>query len=231
MPFDPSPPRREPIINAPLVVTVTAGALVALHAVTYLASDTDYLKLQSDLALWPQRFWAPAGSEMAYDNPLQAGLTLISTALLHSGWMHVLTNSAMLLAFGAPSARVMGAGWGGASKWMLLFLASIAAGSLLYLFVRGAGGPPAVGASGGTSGLMAAAFLFGPSGRMRSPFSREFLTIGLAFAFINLVLVLAGPRLLGAPIAWEAHAGGFIGGAVMMLVLAPQHLRPRLVRR
>jgi len=229
MAFDPSSSRREPIINAPLVVTAAAGALVALHAVTYLASDTDYLKLQSDFALWPQRFWAPAGSEMAYDSPLQAGLTLISTALLHSGWMHVLTNSAMLLAFGAPSARVMGPGWRGAWKWMLLFLGAITAGSLVYLVVRGAGGPPAVGASGGTSGLMAAAFLFGPSGRMRSPFSREFITISLAFAFVNLILVLAGPQLLGAPIAWEAHAGGFVGGAAMMLLLAPRHLRPRLV--
>ena len=231
MAFDPSHSGREPIINAPVVVTATAGLLIVLHAVTYLTSDAEHLKLQSDFALWPQRFWAAAGTEMAYDNPLQGGLTLISTALLHSGWMHVLTNSAMLLAFGAPSARVMGPGGVGASKWMLLLVGAVTAGSLLYLVVRGAGGPPAVGASGGTSGLMAAAFLFGPSRRMRSPLSREFLTISLAFALINLVLVLAGPQLLGAPIAWEAHAGGFVGGGAMMLVLAPQHLRPRLVGR
>lgn len=231
MPFDPSQSRREPIINAPLVVTATACVLVGLHALMMLASDQEYNGVIVDFALWPKRFWAAAGSDFAYANPLHGPLTLVSTALLHSGWMHVLTNAAMLLAFGAATARYLGSGWGGASRWVLLLLASIIAGSLLYVVVRGAEGMPAMGASGGASGLMAATFLIGPDGRLRSPISRQFLGVSLAFAFVNLILVLIGPQMLGAPIAWEAHAGGYLGGAAMMIILAPQYLKPRLFKQ
>jgi membrane associated rhomboid family serine protease len=227
MAFESSTPRREPIINAPLVVTATAGLLVALHALVSFQGQEAQQDIWVEFAVFPYRFFLAQGVPDAYPDVMSKFLTLVSAALLHANWMHVLVNSAMLLAFGAPTARFMGPGWSGAGRWMLLLVVAIAAGSVLFLLVEGAGGPPMVGASGGTSGLMGAAFLIDRSGRLRSPLSREFLGVALVFALLNALLVFMGPQLLGSGIAWEAHAGGFIGGAAMMLVLAPRQLRFR----
>ena len=71
--------------------------------------------------------------------------------------MHVIVNAMMLLAFGTPVARAFGntpTGWG---LWMIVFLGSIIAGSALYLGLATVQSYYAVGASGGTSGLIAAA--------------------------------------------------------------------------
>jgi membrane associated rhomboid family serine protease len=103
---------------------------------------------------------------------------------------------------------------------MLVFVVSVVAGSIFYLAMYDVNGPYAVGASGGTSGLIAAAFLIDPyTGRRRSLWSPAFLKLTAAFAVINLLLVLAGPYLVGMGVAWEAHAGGYVAGALLMSIL------------
>ena len=54
-----------------------------------------------EFALAPERFWASAGSPEVYPDTFSGLLTLVSTALLHGDWMHVIVNALMLL----PSAR------------------------------------------------------------------------------------------------------------------------------
>jgi membrane associated rhomboid family serine protease len=76
-----------------------------------------------------------------------------------------------------------------------------------------------VGASGGTCGLIAAAFLIEIDGRRRKLGSREFLTTTVVFAAINAVLTFVAPYLFGMGIAWEAHVGGYVAGALLMAVL------------
>ncbi len=194
--------------------------LVGLHAGYEFASYDERVRMLFEFALAPSRFHAEAGSEIAYPTIFHAGLTLFSTALLHGDWIHVLMNAAMLLAFGTPVARALAdGGVTGAGKWMIVFLGSVAAGSILFLALNGPETAFAVGASGGTSGLIAAAFLLDPYGRVISPLSRQFLSATVVFIIINVVLVVAGPMLLGMGIAWEAHAGGYVAGACLILLL------------
>lgn len=214
-----SKPPRERIINAPTIVVVMSGLLVALHAAFSFSSFETQITLQYDYALVPRRFWAEAGSEDAYPSLIAGLLTLLSTGFLHADWMHVLVNAGMLLAFGTPVAQALGGGIGGAGKWMLVYLGAVIAGSAAYLALNGVDAGAAVGASGGTSGLMAAALLVGPGGALRSPLSPGFLGFTAAFAIGNAVLVLAGPSLIGAAIAWEAHAGGYVAGGILMLLV------------
>lgn len=212
--------RSEPIFSAPVIVVGMALLLVALHGATYLLSDADYVKIQYDYALVPRRFWDEGQFAHGYPDLFSALIPLVTTGFLHAGWLHVLVNSLMLLAFGTPTRRAMGPGFTGDLKWLALFLGAVVGGSIAYLGIVDVTGPAAVGASGGTSGLMAAAFLLDPYGRTVSPLSRGFLVMTLAFALANLMLVFAGPALIGSGIAWQAHAGGYVAGAALMLLLA-----------
>lgn len=223
-------PAREPVFSAPWLVVFMTLLLIALHGATYLLSDSDFVKLQYDYAVVPRRFWEEGQLAHGYPNIFAALITLVSTGFLHAGWLHVLVNAAMLLAFGAQTRRAMGPGAMGDLKWMLLFLGSIVGGSIGYLAAVDVTGPAAVGASGGTSGLMAAAFILDPYGRTVSPLSRGFLVMTVAFAIANLLLVFAGPALIGSGIAWQAHLGGYVAGALLMLALAPRRRRAEELR-
>lgn len=211
--------KQPPIFNAPPLVVVMALLLIGLYAVYAFAPASEQQSVLFDFALAPERFWAPAGSPVVYPDHLSGLVTLVSTALLHGDWMHVIVNSLMLLAFGTPVARAFGGAVTGWGLWMILFLGSVIAGSALYLALATASSPYAVGASGGVSGLIAAAFLIDPWGGKRALWSPDFLKLTLAIAIANVVLTLVAPFLLGTGLAWEAHVGGYIGGAILMTVL------------
>lgn len=218
----PREPERQPLFNAPLIAVGMAALLVALHGATYLLSDRGWVEMTYNYALAPRRFFAEAGADIAYDGAVAKLLTLVSSGFLHGGWMHVIMNSGMLLAFGTPVARTLGRDAPGVGKWLAVFFGAVALGSIVYLVLKGPTGGAAVGASGGVSGLMAAAMLIAPDGTVRSPLSRGFLTFTAIFAVANVALALAGPWVLGAGVAWEAHAGGYLAGAIFMLLLGPR---------
>lgn len=217
--LDDTPTPRQPILNAPLLVIGVAVVLVLLHAAFEFAPPIEQLAIRYDYALAPQRFWAHAGSPDVYPDAAAGLLTLLSSGLLHADWLHVIVNSMMLLALGTPVARALGTNIAGAAYWMLLFVVSVLAGSALYLALSNVDSPYLIGASGGVSGLFAAAFLIDPRGGKLTLWSRPFVGMTIAFAIANAALVLAGPFLLGAGVSWEAHAGGYVAGALMMVLL------------
>lgn len=215
------PRRRDhpPFINAPLLVVMMSALLVVLHALVAFSPDDVWSQVMWDYAVFPARFWAPAGTPDVYPDHFAGLITLVSTALLHADWMHVMVNALMLLAFGAPVARALGQDARGAAFWMLLFVSSVIGGSALYLMLAEVDSPFLIGASGGTSGLIAAAFLLDPWGAKRPMWAREFVMFSVVFALTNLLLVYAGPYIIGAGISWEAHLGGYIVGALLMTAL------------
>ena len=75
--------------------------------------------------------------------------TLITHALLHSDWLHLLINSAWLLAFGSLVAKRTSA-----LRFLSLFFVSAICGALLFLAVNGPIDVVMIGASGAVSGLM-----------------------------------------------------------------------------
>ncbi len=213
------PEKPPPFFTAPLIVLLTSALLVALHAGFSFAPVAEQNMIDANFALIPGRFWAPAGSSAVYPDAAAGLITLLSSGLLHLDWLHVMVNAFMLLAFGAPVARTLRAGIAGAGGFMLLFVASILGGSALYLALSDVNTPAMIGASGGVSGLAAAAFMLNPRGGKHALWSRPFVGMTLAFAAANLLLVLTGPFLVGAFVAWEAHAGGYIVGALLMAIL------------
>lgn len=213
------PTKPPPFFRAPMIVVATAGLLLVLHAAFSLSPVAVQNTIDSSFALIPERFWAPAGSPAVYPDAASGLLTLLSAGLLHLDWFHVIVNALMLLAFGTPVARALGPGPVAAGMWMLLFVVSVLGGSALYLVLTDANGPPMIGASGGVSGFAAAAFLLDGEGRKQALWSRPFVGMTVAFALANLLLAATGPFLVGAFLAWEAHAGGYVAGALLMALL------------
>ncbi len=211
--------RPPPFFKAPLLVVVMGALLAVLHAAYAFAPPIEQDAIAYNFALAPQRFWAPAGSQDVYPDALAGLLTLLSSALLHADWVHVAVNALMLIALGTPVLQALGRGVVGAGYWMLLFVVSVIGGSALYLALADVNSAYLIGASGGTSGLFAAVFLIDPRGGKLPLWSRQFLAMTGAFTLVNVLLVLTGPFLFGAPVSWEAHAGGYIAGALMMSIL------------
>jgi membrane associated rhomboid family serine protease len=253
---------RAPVFNMPGVVTASIGLILAIQAIReYVLSDVFDIRLVLDFALVPARWtiWfdpsragdilAAAGAGGAELGPMREAFaryivgegslepwTLLTYALLHGSWMHVIFNSVWLAAFGTPVARRCGA-W----RYAAIALAGIAAGGILHILIDPLSATPLVGASAGISALMAAAarFVFQPPAsayggagyappwQVRAPRPvetiPELLRNRTAVSFLaiwlvtNLLFGLVSMPLMAesTAIAWDAHLGGFVVGFLL----------------
>ena len=144
---------------------------------------------------------------------------LLTSMFVHGGWAHVAMNAVAALAFGPPVARLMG-GAKGAASFLLFYIACGLVATAGYGLVHPASYDSLVGASGAVFGLMGGALrLLGrPDHSLRRLRDRRFLTTAAVIMAVNAAAGLVGlaPGMDGARIAWEAHAFGFICGAVLI---------------
>jgi membrane associated rhomboid family serine protease len=126
---------------------------------------------------------------------------------VHGSWMHLVMNTLALLAFGAAAARPFGRGIMASAGFLFFFFACALAGVFAQYLVEPDSQIPMVGASTGISGCFAAA------GWARGGL-RGMLSLALPWLLINIVLALAGTQMWIA-IAWAAHIGGLVAGAIL----------------
>lgn len=126
---------------------------------------------------------------------------LLTTALVHGSIFHVLLNMYTLWIFGQFLENLLGRG-----RYLALYLLSALAGSLGVLFLADPF-TPVVGASGAIFGLMGAFLVI--QRRLGGNAKQLLVLIG-----INLVIGF----IPGLNIAWQAHVGGIIGGALLGLI-------------
>lgn len=140
-------PPRERAINLPPATAILAGGLILIHLLRQVLSPDldDWLILH--FALIPARL-----TEM----PLGLGAiaTLFTHMLLHGGWLHLIVNVGMLLAFAAALERLVGP-W----RMLLLALASGLGGAAIHVAIYAHDQSPMLGASGAISGLFGAMML------------------------------------------------------------------------
>ncbi len=158
--------------------------------------------------------------------------TVLSYALLHGGWTHLGLNSIWLVAFGTPVARRLGP-----LRFAIFMTAGALIGAVTHYGVEPTSLQPLIGASAAVSACMGAAlrFMFRPPAREpdgtaagssgpsasapRLPLiavfgdRRALAFIGVWF-LTNIVTGAAAVPfgLSDAPIAWQAHIGGFLMG-------------------
>ena len=205
-------------LGAPSVVYALCALLLAAYVGFVLSPDAVKDFVYFHFALIPARF-DPA-SQWRFSSWEEALGPLFGHVFLHGGWLHLGMNALVLLQGGPLVAQRLGA-W----RFLVVFFISALGGAVLFLLVNPGSEEPAVGASGAICGIFAAYFL-----AIRP-------TVGLAlrdrrvqqgifwFLAINVALAAAARYSGVLPIAWEAHLGGFIGGALAFVLLAPR-LRP-----
>ena len=202
----------EPLINLPFftkyLILTMVGILVAFQ---FLLSPEQQEWVFIHLGFMPARFTGAAQFESL------AILTPFTNMFLHASWLHIIMNAVMLLAFGSGVER-----WMGGKKMIALFVATGLFGIALHLALNPHSLSPVVGASGGISGLFAAAIIMlnqrnpSMSGRFGLwPLIIVWVGISVLFGFIG------DPQagISAGQIAWAAHVGGFLGGfAILKLI-------------
>lgn len=218
-PATPQPRPREPIFNIPPGTLWLALAMVAVFALQSLLEGRAWNWLLNTFAFVSTTFWPRTA-----DLPTAQGvMTLVSHAFLHADLVHLALNLGLLLAFGSFVERHLGL-----VRYLLVFALTAAAGALSEYLFRGAEPLALIGASGAVYGMTGAAirFMFAGGGAARRRSALGFVGV---FLGLNLVFGLTGlgDLLAGAAIGWKAHAGGFLVGALLSVLLGPRGLTRR----
>ena len=176
----------------------------------------------------PALYWLQTGlADEGYSLAFRAGTLwtggwwpgLITSMFVHASWGHVAMNAVGALAFAPPVARLM-PGPRGVAGFLAFYIVCGLAGTAGFALVHPDSFDPLVGASGAVFGLMGGAIrLLGRrTGGMRPLLDRRFLTMAAAIMGVNAAAGLIGlaPGADGARVAWEAHAFGFVAGALLI---------------
>jgi membrane associated rhomboid family serine protease len=175
------------------------------------------------------RRWGLVPSDMSAGSPA-AVVTLLTSMFLHAGWLHLIMNLIYLVVFGGAVEQRLGA-----SRFMLVYLASGLAGSLVYLLAQPNSDVPAIGASGAIAGLIAAHLRLFPGATIGSVAPVLFFQRAESMPALLLLLVWVVAQLFSGVasitsttgLAWSAHAGGFVTGLVLASFLRPRYASRR----
>jgi membrane associated rhomboid family serine protease len=150
--------------------------------------------------------------------------TLFTSMFLHGGFMHLVGNMLFLYVFGDNIEDAMGH-----ISYLLFYLLTGLAAAGLQIAFDTSSTIPVIGASGAISGVMGAYLVLFPHGRIRAIvvfgvigqviLVPAWIMIGLWF----LLQLFSGFMSLGVGgnaggIAFWAHVGGFIAGAILVFL-------------
>lgn len=158
-------------------------------------------------------------------SPFPEWVTLITSQFLHGGFLHVAGNMLFLWIFGNNVEDRLGH-----VKFIIFYLACGVLASLTQWYFSSASQIPSLGASGAIAGVMGAYILRYPKAKVLTliPLGIFFTTVRIsAFWFLGfwfLQQAFYGVASVNAPanigmegggIAYWAHAGGFVFGALL----------------
>jgi membrane associated rhomboid family serine protease len=149
-------------------------------------------------------------------------LTLLTCTFLHGGWMHFVGNMLFLWIFGDNVEDRFGR-----VRYLLFYVGCGVAASAAHLLTARDSPVPTIGASGAIAGVMGAYLFLYPHARVQ---------MLIVFGFLIDLVVLPAPFFLGywfllqllggfvdggtgGGVAWWAHIGGFVAGALVALLL------------
>jgi membrane associated rhomboid family serine protease len=139
--------------------------------------------------------------------------TLVTSAFLHLGILHIGFNMYALWLFGPIIEQLYGH-----VEYLILYLLCALGGSVLTIIA--APDSAAVGASGAIFGLFGLAFVVSRRRHLLlGPQARSMLSQVGTLLVLNLVITFAIPG-----ISWTGHVGGLLVGAVIGLLLAPSNV-------
>jgi membrane associated rhomboid family serine protease len=213
----------------PLVNSILIGLNILFFLFELSAPNTE--RFITLVGLIPRRF--------LYYRDAHELITVFTSMFLHGGWLHLLSNLLALYIFGDNVEERMGS-----VRYLLFYLLCGLLASLTHVFFNPYSTLPTIGASGAIAGVLGAYILLYPTARVLTfiplfiiPYFIEvpaFIYLGFWFIsqLFNGALAIATAaqttRHGGGGVAFLAHVGGFVAGAL----LGPFFVRrPRLIQR
>ncbi len=152
-------------------------------------------------------------------------MTIISSMFLHGGWLHLAGNMLYLWIFADNIEDSIGR-----RKFILFYVLCGAAAALAQALVDITSPVPMIGASGAIAGVLGAYLILHPRANIRC-----LIGFFIFFRMINVpaFLVLGGwiglqfmsLGQVGSNVAYVAHIGGFIAGAVLIPFFKKPHVK------
>ncbi len=140
------PSQSRPIMNYSII------GLNCLVFFLELATGNHLQQFLTTFGFIPARFFAMLDSHP--ENVLALYLPFLTTMFLHGGWLHLIANMWTLFIFGDNVEDRLGH-----VRFLLFYVTSGVAGSLLHAYLSPNSWVPVVGASGAIAGVMGAYFL------------------------------------------------------------------------
>ncbi|MGB3719115.1 MAG: rhomboid family intramembrane serine protease [Proteobacteria bacterium] len=144
-------------------------------------------------------------------------LTLLSYMFFHGDILHLAGNMVFLWVFGDNVEDALGH-----FRFLIFYLACGAIAGLVHALMLPSSEAPLIGASGAVAGVVAAYLMLHPKVRVWILILR-FIPIQISAAFAlgawiltQFVMVLVPET---GPVAWWAHVGGILAGAVLVLFM------------
>jgi membrane associated rhomboid family serine protease len=140
--------------------------------------------------------------------------TLVTSLFMHGGWMHLGGNMLFLYIFGNNVEDAMGH-----ARFLLFYLVCGVLASLVFAATALKATSPVIGASGAVSGILGAYLILHPRARVFVFLMPVVIPVP---AWVFLVFWFGGQAVSAAlatasdNIAWWAHIGGFIAGAILI---------------
>jgi membrane associated rhomboid family serine protease len=203
----------------PAGVPLATGAIIGINAVVFL------LELAQGDPFVAE--WAATPADIASGHRL---VTLLSSMFMHASWSHILGNMIFLWAFGPQIEDAMG---------RVRFVGFYLAGGLAAMAAQVAVDPtstvPSLGASGAIAAVMGAFLVTYPRDRIRTvlflgwfariTFIPAVLLIGFWF-LTQLVSLGTVTDVQSGGVAYMAHVGGAVFGALTARLLEPREPAP-----
>ena len=155
-------------------------------------------------------------------------LTILSSMFMHGSFSHIIGNMVFLWAFGPEIEDLMGRG-----RYLVFYLLGGLAATFAQVAVDPASTVPNLGASGAIAAVMGGFLVTYPRDKIRSllvifvfirtAYIPAALLVGVWFLMqlVNLGAVAQNPQPSGG-VAYAAHVGGFIFGAVTVRLFEGQ---------
>jgi len=193
-------PSRYPIVTTSIII---------VNVVVFL------LELMGGEAFVKQ--WALVPADISAGHHL---ITIITAMFMHGGWMHIIGNMIFLWAFGPEVEDAMGP-----LRYLVFYLLGGTVAFLAQVVAMPHSTVPNLGASGAIAGVMGAFLVTYPADQIRTlvffgiffrtTFIPAALLIGVWFIIQLFNQVGSVADVQGGGVAYVAHVGGGIFGAIM----------------